>query len=77
MAHYKYASCVAHLDNPAFDQLFHAGAHTLYSGIYRCEVCGYEATSVAGHTLPPHDHHPHNLGAGPIMWRLIVAAVHR
>jgi hypothetical protein len=77
MASYMFAQYLSHVNNSALDVLYHPGAATPFSGIYRCEVCGTEAVSVAPHPLPPQNHHVHLFGAGPIQWRLIVASTHR
>lgn len=77
MASYMFAQFLSHVNNAALNVLYHPGAPTPYSGIYRCEVCGTEAVSVAPHPLPPQNHHVHQFGAGPIQWRLIVASTHR
>ena len=73
MALYKNISFLANSDHTAFDSLHQPGTTTLYSGIYRCEGCGHEATSVANHPLPPQNHHQHTVAQGHIRWRLIVS----
>jgi hypothetical protein len=75
MANYKYATFISQMNNPAFDELYHPGAIAPYSGIYRCHVCGHEAVSTKGNTLPPQTHHTHPTFA-PIQWRLAVASTH-
>jgi hypothetical protein len=72
MAVYKYSQFLVQSTNEAFDKLFHPGTNTVYSGIYRCEVCGKEIASVVNYPLPPQNHHQHNAGLGPIVWRLAV-----
>lgn len=72
MALYKYAQFLATSDHEAFDKLHSTGAATPYSGIYRCEGCGHEVTSVYSHPLPPQNHHQHTAAQGTIRWRLVV-----
>lgn len=69
---YKYPQLLTQSNDSKFDLLHHPGAPTPYSGVYRCEVCGKEATSVHPHPLPPQNHHQHEPGRGPIRWRLTV-----
>jgi hypothetical protein len=69
---YKYPQLLAQSDDSKFDLLHHPGTPTPHSGVYRCEVCGKEATSVQSHPLPPQNHHQHAPGQGPIRWRLAV-----
>ena len=72
MAYYKRSKYLTRSDHKLFDRLFEPGADTLYSGIYRCEVCGCEDTSIKGEPLPPENHHEHSANQGPIRWRLVV-----
>jgi hypothetical protein len=72
MALYKYQQFIAQSTHAAFDQLHEPGSSTPYSGIYRCEGCGHEVTSVYPHPLPPQNHHQHSNAQGAIRWRLIV-----
>jgi hypothetical protein len=72
MAFFKYQQLLAASNHEAFDQLHNPGAATPYSGIYRCEGCGHEVTSVHSHPLPPQNHHQHTAGQGAIRWRLVV-----
>jgi hypothetical protein len=72
MIMYKNAQYLTATDGDAFDILYNAGTPTPHSGIYRCEGCGKEATSVLGHTLPPQNHHQHTESQGAIRWRLAV-----
>ncbi len=75
MAEYKYAQYLKQITAEPFDQLLHPATSAPFSGIYRCEACGHEATSTRSHPLPPQNHHQHpNLA--PIRWRLIVASTH-
>ena len=73
MALYKYQQYLSSSGHTAFDQLHEPGTPTPYSGIYRCEGCGHEVTSVHSHPLPPQNHHQHTYGQGAIRWRLVVA----
>jgi hypothetical protein len=73
MALFKYLQVLDKSDSNVFDVTYPPGTETPYSGIYRCEVCGKEDTSVHPHPLPPQNHHQHQYGAGPIRWRLVVA----
>lgn len=72
MALYKYSQFLAVSNHGAFDAIHNPGAETPYSGIYRCEGCGHEVTSVHPHALPPQNHHQHSLAQGKIRWRLVV-----
>ena len=58
----------------AFDYILSPGFHTPFSGIYRCEGCGFEIAAIRGHPLPPDDHKGHALSCGPIRWRLVAQA---
>ena len=69
---YKNPAYLSLSSNAAFDGLHRPGAPTPYSGIYRCEGCGQEATSVYPHPLPPQNHHQHTPAQGAIRWRLAV-----
>jgi hypothetical protein len=75
MAHYKYPQLLQKVDGAAYDRLYHPGNITTYSGIYRCEVCGWEVVSERGKPFPPQNHHTHP-SLQPIQWRLAVFAVH-
>lgn len=70
MAYYKYAKFLKADNHADFDKLFHPGAATPYTGIYRCELCGHEAGSTKSHPLPPEHHSVYQ----PTRWRLIAAA---
>lgn len=72
MAIYKYAQLLQQSTHAAYDEIFHPGATTLYSGIYRCEGCGVNEVSTYGHPLPPQNHHQHTPQQGTIRWRLAV-----
>ena len=67
---YKYPHDMQHTSSDAFDTVHEAGAITPYSGIYRCEGCGKNVTSIAGAPLPPQNHHQHGVAQGRIRWRL-------
>lgn len=75
MAWNKYEAFVTKGHGVLFDKTAHAGSICEHSGIYRCDVCGHEAVSTKGHTLPPQSHHNHP-GRQPIAWRLTVACAH-
>ena len=70
---YKYSQYLAQSNHQAFDQINEPGAATPWSGIYRCEGCGKNITSIYGHTLPPQNHHQHTAIQGRIRWRLAVS----
>lgn len=69
---YKYSQFLSQNPSEEFDKLHEPGAATPYSGIYVCEGCGKEATSVSPHPLPPQNHHQHTPAQGKIRWRLAV-----
>ncbi|MCE0497849.1 MAG: hypothetical protein LV481_07890 [Methylacidiphilales bacterium] len=69
---YKDASYLSHSNSEVFDKLHGPGTETPHSGIYRCEGCGKEVTSVMPHPLPPQNHHQHTQSQGLIRWRLVV-----
>ena len=70
--YYKYAQFLQRSDDARFDQLHEPGTSTPISGIYVCHGCSKEVTSVAGHPLPPQNHHQHTPTQGRIQWRLAV-----
>jgi hypothetical protein len=72
MAYFKYHRYLNKSDHNVFDTLYEPGTTTPYSGIYRCEVCGKEDTSIKGKLLAPQYHHQHASGQEPIRWRLVV-----
>ena len=72
MAQYKHAAYLQFNQSSAFDSIHKAGTTAPYSGIYRCEGCGHEITSIQHHTLPPQNQHQHSQAQGEIRWRLIV-----
>jgi hypothetical protein len=69
---YKYPQFLTKSDDEKFDKIHEPGTPTPYSGIYRCEGCGKEATSIHSHPLPPQNHHQHAPGQGRIRWRLAI-----
>lgn len=69
---YKYPQWLTQSTDVKFDQVHEPGSATPYSGVYRCEGCGKEATSVHSHPLPPQNHHQHEPAQGRILWRLAV-----
>lgn len=72
MIMYKYAQFISQGEGEAFDEILEAGQPTPHSGIYRCEGCGKEATSILGHALPADGHHQHSSMQGAIRWQLAV-----
>jgi hypothetical protein len=75
MALLKYNNHLRSSNNVEFDKIHSPGHPTGWSGIYRCTVCGREVVSVAGHPLPPQNHHQHPANE-PIRWKLNVASDH-
>jgi hypothetical protein len=73
MAQQKYGNFLTASANPAFDQLYHPGTATRYSGVYRCTKRAHEITHVAGRALPPQNHPAHTAAQGAILWQLAVA----
>lgn len=80
---YHNPNVFAQAVDPAFEQLLTPGTITPYSGIYRCDTCGYEAVSTKGHRLPPQhycdQHHIEWLHCRPnweVRWRLVAYAQH-
>jgi len=69
---YKYDQFLTTSGDKKFDEIYQPGTPTPYSGIYRCEGCGKEVTSVHAHPLPPQNHHQHTPEQGRIRWRLVV-----
>jgi hypothetical protein len=72
MAYYKYSQILKRLDSKEFDVIREPGTLAGWSGIYRCEGCGKEVVSTAGHHLPPQNHHQHTSSQGSIRWRIVV-----
>lgn len=69
---YKYSQYLSQSSDAKFDTLHEPGEATPHSGIYRCEGCGKECTSVYSHPLPPQNHHQHESSQGKIRWKLAV-----
>lgn len=69
---YQSVEHFSQMDSPEFDKLYKPGERTAWSGIYRCENCGYEAVHTLDKPLPPQNHHVHKPSVGPILWRLLV-----
>lgn len=78
MAWYKHSKYLSVNNNSEFDKTYRPGDTTVWSGIYRCDVCGHDCVSTSGHTLPPQgEAHTHaNFPGQPIAWRLVVASEH-
>lgn len=76
MAFYQHAGPFVQVRNVAFDTTYGPGNPAPYSGIYRCEVCGYEDACNEHQPLPPQSRavHWHTL---PVRWRLICIARHK
>ncbi len=72
MALYKDPNILQQWDNESFDELHDPGAIVPWSGIYRCQGCGYEVVHTIERPLPPQNHHQHKPAQGAIRWRLIV-----
>jgi hypothetical protein len=72
MIMYKNAHYLTPTDGDAFDTLFAAGSPAPHSGIYRCEGCGKETTSILGQPLPAQNHHQHTEFQGDVRWQLAV-----
>jgi len=77
MVFFRYRNLVHQTDHQAFDALLQPGEATPFSGIYRCEVCGYDIVSSKGLPMPLNAHHHHALTQGPIRWRLIVRTIQK
>jgi hypothetical protein len=75
MAVFQEHMFVKRIEHRAFDRLIKPPDRALYTGIYRCESCGYEDIIWQGTELPD-DNHTHSIDRRdrPIVWRLIVAA---
>lgn len=76
MAFYKDKSRLIEHQDSVFDGKYKPGTATHFSGIYECAICGREAVSTEGHSLPPHNHHTHTTAGQHIEWKLIVAVQH-
>jgi len=82
MPNYKDGSVFNQLPSDGnFDTIHPPGQTAPFSGIYRCQSCGFEAVSTKGNALPPEYvcsvHHPQWKGcSGAVSWRLVAAAIH-
>jgi hypothetical protein len=81
MPNYKDAKYLKENTSAAFDTILKPGQITPNSGIYRCDACGFEASSTEGHPLPPAESCSHHGGrwkcsVGQVRWRLVAAAIH-
>jgi hypothetical protein len=82
MPNYKDGSLFRQLPTDSnFDTIHFPGQTTPFSGIYKCQACGFECVSTKGHPLPPErmcaNHHPQwKVYAGTVSWRLVAAAIH-
>jgi hypothetical protein len=82
MPNYKDSTYFHERSSSGFDKIYKPGTPTPTSGIYRCESCGFEAVSTAGHPLPPTETCPqHNPTMWPckhglVRWKLVAAAIH-
>lgn len=74
MALYKNGAVLTKSDSAEFDKTHKPGNSAPFSGIYRCQTCGYEVASNEGQPLPPQHLKPHQ---GPIVWQLVVYAQHK
>ena len=72
MAKYKYLTNFSPSTDDEFDKLFSPGDPVVWSGIYRCIVCGYEVVQTNDKLLPLQDHHQHKPNQGKIQWKLLV-----
>jgi hypothetical protein len=76
MALYMHGNFLTQSGDATFNQVYHPGAQTPHSGIYRCLGCGREVVSENGKPLPPQNHHQHAPQQGGIRWQMIVYADH-
>jgi hypothetical protein len=75
MALYKYVQYLKQSQDGSFDAIHHPGNITQHSGVYRCEVCGWEVVSERNKPFPPQNHHTHPT-MQPIQWKMVVYAQH-
>lgn len=73
MSVYKFERFLKHSNDAAFDKPLAAGVPTPRSGIYRCDGCGLEITSIQPSPLPGASHHEHTAQQKLVRWKLIVA----
>jgi len=81
MPNYADGTYFTQRDTSTFNQVFAPGTPAPASGIYRCDACGFEASSTVGHPLPPaRDCGAHGArwrcARGHVRWRLVAAAIH-
>jgi hypothetical protein len=74
LALYKLSKYLHKSSKNIFDQAHRPGGATPFTGIYRCDNCGNEIASTAGHPLPPFNHAEHTGNKGAVGWRAIVLA---
>lgn len=77
MAMYKDANKMVQSDSGEFDKIHTPGSDAPYSGIYRCNGCGYEVASNEFQPLPTQSHATHPASLGAIRWQLVVFAQHK
>lgn len=73
MAMFKDSALLRQNQSDVFDEIHAPRTPSPFSGIYRCDGCGYETASTENHPLPSQNHlaHPSHIA---IKWRLIVCA---
>lgn len=72
MAVYKHHDFLQQSSHQAFDTALAAGDISVYTGIFRCTVCGREVIARTGETLPDASHHVH-AGGVDMRWQLVVS----
>lgn len=73
MSVYKFERFLKHSNDAVFDKPLPAGTPAPRSGIYRCDGCGVEITSIQPTPLPGAEHHTHTAQQKLVRWKLIVA----
>jgi hypothetical protein len=68
---YKDGSDFQQSADAAFDNVYHPGNTTEYSGLYKCIGCKHIIVHTADKALPPQNHHQHSTSQGAIRWKLI------
>jgi hypothetical protein len=81
MPNFKHSQYFQQNTSAAFDGTYAPGHLAPYSGVYRCDPCGFEAVSTKNHPLPPATNCQHHATAwncqpGIVRWRLVAAAIH-
>jgi len=73
---YQQTATFVQVQNVAFNVAHSPGERVPFSGIYRCDVCGYEDACNKGDPFPPQlpSVHAH---FQPIRWRLVCMAIHK